>query len=150
MREAPLPGKSVMRTNFATPKSSGHESTLTTIWAATACLDLRKFKKHKKQGGGREKKKKKRKPQPVIPYFLYRYFDCALQTPGRAFLNCPGIWRLNWASETPDCLSPFWGQNVSTQPSSVAQSALVSQSFDKTCRTVGHRAGREVFFYCYC
>lgn len=154
MREVLPPGKSVMRTNFVTPKSSGHESALTArrfgeqygqrqrVWICESSRST------KNKAAVERRKRRKKTPSPVL-YFIYRYFDCALQTPGRAFLNCPGIRRLNWSSETPDSLSPFWGKNLSTQPSSVAQLALVFQSFDKTCRTVTGR-GREVFFYRYC
>lgn len=97
---------------FERPSPSGHRSDLRfseNNMSSDSVFGSVKVQEAQKNKAAVQRRKRKRKNSPVL-YFLYRNFDWALQTPGRAFLNCPGIWRLNWASETPDSLSSFWGK----------------------------------------
>lgn len=71
--------KSVMQTNFVMPQPNGHESHPTiwrTIWAATACLDLRRFKKHKKPRRRVERRKREKKSRTCSAFPLPLLWLC--------------------------------------------------------------------------
>lgn len=74
-KSAPPPGKSVMRTNFVTPKSSGHQSALTAQrfgeqYGQRQRVWICKSSRSTKNKAAVERRKRRKKKQPCSVFHL--------------------------------------------------------------------------------